>query len=304
MDAALARDLELAEVVIGLGLSGRVSGDECAMLMRRLGANATGERMLASVKIERMAVNGSLARARTVLDQAMESGIEVIPLSSDRYPKRLRLLGDAPQCCTSEGKRPRCALRGRRQWSARAEHRLRGSKSRGASPSTFRLMAGRWSAAWRWESTRAAHEGCLTGRCRRSPCWPAGWTGRSQGPMPTSRNGSSSTVGHGCQSNHRARRCETRNWSRATASRSAWLRDRSSSKAPRRAEPSRMRRTASGKGGPCSLSCLTVSRPSAHCLGHWLPRGPPRCRRARTIRQCWKPCCSARQQQETLASTA
>jgi predicted Rossmann fold nucleotide-binding protein DprA/Smf involved in DNA uptake len=161
------------------------------MLMRRLGANATGERLLAGVKIERMAVNGSLARARTVLEQALESGIEVIPLSSDRYPKRLRLLADAPSVLYVRGRaaalrEPRAAaVVGTRRASAQALE-------------IARRIAGYVSAhGWSVISglalgiDTAAHEGCLKGsmptcraglRARQGTAKGLQWRGRGGQP--------------------------------------------------------------------------------------------------------------------------
>lgn len=163
MDAALARDLELAEVAIGLALSGRVSVAESAMQMRRLGANATGERLLGSVKIERMAVNGSLARARTVLGQALESGIEVIPLSSDRYPKRLRLLDDAPSVLYVRGQAP--ALRAPRAAAVVGTRRPSAQGLEIARRIAEYLSSHGWSvvSGLALGIDTAAHEGCLNG---------------------------------------------------------------------------------------------------------------------------------------------
>jgi DNA processing protein len=163
MDAALASDQQVAEVAIGLVLSGRVSVAECAMLMRRLGANETGEHMLESAKIERLAVNGSLARARTVLDQAKDSGIDVIPLSSDRYPKQLRLLADAPSVLYVRGQAE--ALRAPKAAAVVGTRRASAQGLEIARRIAEFLSEHGWSvvSGLALGIDRAAHEGCLEG---------------------------------------------------------------------------------------------------------------------------------------------
>ncbi|MDR7273133.1 DNA processing protein [Pelomonas saccharophila] len=95
----IARDAELSALGLALGKAGHLSDSalrDAFLKLRGTNADDQVESLLAIAGVIRPAVAGSLAATTNAIERGLASGVQAIPISSDRYPAALRGIVDAP----------------------------------------------------------------------------------------------------------------------------------------------------------------------------------------------------------------